>query len=106
MTPMRAIWTVTGVVIGVVLVLGFLALTRASGQGMSGRMGSMMMQMMRPQAMAEMMGQAMHDPQTMQAMAAACATAMKDPAVLRSMQAAMDNPQMREMMQQMLELTR
>ncbi len=103
---MRAIWMVTGVVIGVVLVLGFLALTHAFGQSMSGPMGSMMMQMMGPQAMAEMMGQAIRDPQTMRAMASACVTAMKDPAVLRSMQAAMDNPQMREMMQQMLELMR
>jgi NAD dependent epimerase/dehydratase family enzyme len=106
MMPMRAIWIVTGVVIGVVLVLGSLALTRAFGQGMSGGMGSMMMQMMGPQAMTEMMGQVMHDPQTMGAMASACATAMKDPAVLRSMQAAMDNPQMRGIMQQMLELMR
>lgn len=103
---MRAIWVVTGVVIGFVLVLGFLGLTRAFGQNTSGPMGSMMMQMMGPKAMAEMMGQAMHDPQMMQAMASACVTAMKDPAVLRSMQAAMDNPQMRELMQQMLELMR
>jgi len=84
---MRAIWIVAGLVVGVVLVLGSLALTRAFGQSMSGPMGSMMMQMMGPEAMAS-----------------ACVTAMKDPAVQRSMQEAMDNPQMREMMQKMLEL--
>jgi len=46
----------------------------------------------------------MHDPKFMVSMASACAQAMKDPAVLRSMQEAMDNPEMRQMMQQMLEM--
>src|SRR5258708_12908655 len=101
---MRGTWSVTGVVVGVVLVLGSLALTRAFGQSMSGPMGSMMMQTMGPEAMAEMMGQAMRDPQTMRAMASACVTAMKDPAGQRSMKEAMDNPQMREMMRQILHL--
>jgi hypothetical protein len=48
----------------------------------------------------------MHDPHAMRAIASACVTAMKDPAVQRSMKEVMDNPQMREMMQQMLELMR
>ena len=67
-------------------------------------MSPMMAQMMGPQGMADMMAQMMHDPKFMQSMASACAQAMKDPAVLRSMQEAMDNPEMRQMMQRMLEM--
>jgi len=64
----------------------------------------MMAQMMGSQGMADMVAQMMHNPKFMQSMASACAQAMKDPAVLRSMQEAMDNPEMRQMMQQMLEM--
>ncbi len=93
-----------GVVLGILLVLGWVQLARAVGQGTTGPIGSMMGQMMGPQNMGMMMGQMMHDPKFMQSMATACAQAMKDPSILRSMQEAMENPQMRQMMQQMLKM--
>lgn len=102
---MRSAWMIlAGIVLGILLVVGWLQLARAFGQGMTGPMGSMMGQMMGPQSMADMMAQMMHDPKFMESMASACAEAMKDPAVLRSMQQAMDNPEMRQLMEQMLNI--
>ncbi len=101
---MRSAWVLlAGVVLGILLIIGWVQLARAFGQGMTGPMGPMMAQMMGPQSMADMMAQMMHDPKFMGSMASACAQAMKDPAVLRSMQEAMDTPEMRQMMQQMLD---
>ncbi|SRR5713226_3119229 len=97
---------VVGIVLGAAIVLTLFSLPRAFGQGMTGPMGSMMGQMMGPQAMGTMMGQMMQDPELMRSMAAACAQAMKDPEVLRNMQDAMDDPQMRQMMEQMLNMMR
>ncbi len=99
-----ALILVAGVVLGILLLVGWLQLAQVYGQPMTGPMGSMMMQMMGPQAMAEMMGQMMRDPEAMRAMAAACANAMKDPIVLRVMQETMDDPRMRQMMEQMLQM--
>ena len=102
---MRSAWLfAAGVVLGILLIIGGVQLARAFGGGMTGPMSPMMAQMMGPQGMADMMAQMMHDPKFMESMASACAQAMKDPAVLRSMQEAMDNPEMRQMMQQMLEM--
>ncbi len=95
-----------GIVLGILLSLGGLQLTQAFGQGVAGPMGSMMGRMMGPQNMSLMMGQIMHDPQFTRFMAGACAQAMKDPEVLSSMQKAMDDPQMRQMMEQMVETMR
>lgn len=100
---MRPRWMLlVGIALGILLIVGWLQLTRVFGQGMTGPMGSMIGQMMGPQGMADMMAQMMHDPKFMESMASACAQAMKDPAVLRSMQEAMDNPEMRKMIEQML----
>ncbi len=89
---MRSAWVfAAGVVLGILLIIGGVQLARAFGGGMTGPMSPMMAQMM-------------HNPKFMQSMASACAQAMKDPAVLRSMQEAMDNPEMRQMMQRMLEM--
>src|SRR2546425_1711830 len=101
---MRSAWVfAAGVVLGILLIIGGVQLARAFGGGMTGPM-SPMARMMGPQGMADMMAQMMHDPKFMEPMASACAQAMKDPAVLRSMQEAMDNPEMRQMMQQMLDM--
>jgi len=94
-----------GIAVGILAVIGFQAV-QALGWNMNGTMGSVMRQMMGPRGMAEMMTQAMGDPQSMRSMAAACAQSMKDPAVVRSMQDAMDDPKMRHMMEQMLEIMR
>jgi len=102
---MRSAWLLlAGIVLGILLIIGWGQLARAFGGGMSGPMGPMMAQMMGPQSMADMMAQMMHDPKFMGAMASACAQAMRDPAVLRSMQEAMDSPEMRQIMQQMLDM--
>jgi hypothetical protein len=93
-----------GIVLGILFIVGWLQLARAVGQGMTGPMGSMMGQMMGPQSMADMMTQMMHDPKFIGSMASACAEAMKDPGVLRSMQDAMDNPEVRQLMEQMLDI--
>ncbi len=95
---------VAGIVLGVLLILGWFQLSRTFGQGVTGPMGTMMGQMMGPQNMAGMMAQMMHDQRFMESMASACAQSMKDPAVLRSMREAMDNPQMRQLMEQMLNM--
>lgn len=97
---------VLGIVIGILIVSGGLKVAQAFGRGMGGPMGSMRGQMMGPQGMAEMMGQMMRDPRSMQSMPAACAQSMKDSAVLQSMRAAMDDPQMRLMMEQMYDMKR
>ena len=97
---------VLGIVIGILIVFGGLQVAQTFGQGMRGPMGSMMGQMMGPQGMAEMMGQMMRDPRFMRSMAAACAQSMKDPTVLRNMKEAMDDPQMRQMMEQMYDMMR
>ncbi len=97
---------VLGIVLGILTVFGGLQVAQAFGQGMRGPIASMMGQMMGPQGTAEMMGQMMRDPRFMQSMAAACAQNMKDPAVLQSMRDAMDDPQMRRMMEQMYDMMR
>ncbi len=94
------------IVLGVLLIVGWLQLARAFGQGMTGPMGSMVAQMMGPQNMAGMMAQMMHDPRFMQSMASACAQAMKDPTAPRAMKDAMDDLQMRQMMEQMYDMMR
>lgn len=102
---MRSAWLfATGVVLGILLILGGVQLARAFGGGMTGPMAPMMAQMMGPQGMTDMMAQMMRDPKFMESMASACAEAMKDPAVLRAMEDAMDSPEMRQMMQQMLDM--
>src|SRR5436309_13967223 len=102
---MRNAWCfAAGYGLGNLLIIGEVQLARAFGGGMTGPMSPMMAQMMGSQGMANMIAQMMHNPKFMQSMASACAQAMKDPAVLRSMQEAMDNPEMRQMMQRMLEM--
>lgn len=95
---------VIGIALGVVLTVGLIRLGPVFGQSMPGPMGPMMAQMMGPEARAGMMVQMMRDPASMRVMGAACAQAMRDPAVRRSMQKAMADPQMRQMMQEMLEI--
>ena len=100
---MRSAWVfLAGMVLGILLIIGWVQLARAFGQSMTGPMGPVMAQMMGPQSMADMMAQMMHDPKFMGAMESVCAQAMKDPTVLRSMQQAMDNPEMRQLMEQIL----
>ncbi len=90
--------------LGILLIIGWVQLAGAFGGGMTGPMRPVMAQMMGPQGMADMMAQMMHDPKFMESMASACAQSMKDPEVLRKMQEAMDNAEMRQMMQKMLEM--
>src|SRR3989475_13326841 len=97
------VW-LAGIVLDILLIIGWGQLARAFGGGMTGPMGPMMAQMMGPQSVADMMAQMMPDPKFMGAVASACAQAMKDPAVLPSMQEAMDSPEMRQIMQQMLDM--
>ncbi len=93
-----------GVVVGILLIIGSVQLARAFGGGMPGPMSRVTAEMMGPRGMADLMAQMMHDPKFMESMASACAQSMKDPEVLRNMQEAMDNAEMRQMMQKMLEM--
>ena len=73
---MRSVWVfLSGIVLGILLTVGWVQLARAFGQGMTGPMGPMMAQMMGLQAMADMMAQMMHDPKFMGSMASAGAQA-------------------------------
>jgi len=91
-----------GAGLGILVTLGGLRVAQAFGQSAAWPMGPMMAQMMGPQGTAQMM----RDPQFMRSMAAACAQTMNDPAVRDGMRGAMNNPQMRKMIEQMSEMMR
>src|SRR2546425_4831269 len=102
---MRSAWVfAAGVVLGILLIIGGVQLARAFGGGMTGPMSPMMAQMMGHQGMADMLAQMMHDPKFVESMASACAQPLQDPAVLRRMQEAMDNPEVRQVTQQLVEI--